>query len=374
MARGEDVRAKAESFYRRIEELTRKPIALMEVCGTHTMAISRFGIRARVPSKLRLLSGPGCPVCVTPAVQIDHLLAMAREPGVAIATFGDMIRVPGSHTTLEEERGRGRDVRVVYSPFDALELARANPNLMVVFMGVGFETTSPTVAATLLRAAEDRVPNFCVYPAFKLVPPAMDALVASGDARIDGYICPGHVSTIIGSRAYEKLARERKVPCVVTGFEALDVLEGVTMLLEQLASGRAEVELQYHRAVCRDGNPTALGMIERVFRPCDASWRGIGVIPGTGLEPNDEFSYYDARRRISVPEPQGVEDLPRGCGCGEVMRGLKQPAECPMFGKACTPARPVGPCMVSTEGACAAWYRYGDARVVDPGRMGAFDG
>lgn len=357
-----DVRAKAEELYARIDGLVHGPVSLMEVCGTHTMAISRFGIRARVPANLRLLSGPGCPVCVTPASQIDHLIAMGREPDVVITTFGDMLRVPGSRSTLQRERARGRDVRVVYSPFDALDFARKEPDKLVVFMGVGFETTSPTIAATIVRAREDGVGNFCVYPAFKVVPPAMDALVASEEARIDGFICPGHVTTIIGSRAYDRLARDRHVPCVVTGFEALDVLEGIAMLLEQLASGRAEVEIQYRRATCREGNPIAQEMLERVFRRCDAWWRGIGLIPGTGLEPSDEFSMFDARERIDVEEPDRAQDLPIGCGCGEVMKGVKLPPDCPVFGKGCTPSRPLGPCMVSTEGACAAWYLYGGGR------------
>jgi hydrogenase expression/formation protein HypD len=359
---GSDLRARAEGCYERIEQLVSKPVSLMEVCGTHTMAISRFGIRARVPAQLKLLSGPGCPVCVTPASQIDHMLAMAREPGVVLATFGDMMRVPGSSSSLQQERSAGRDIRVVYSPFDAMELARAEPSRVVVFAGVGFETTSPTIAATMVRALESGVRNFCVYPAFKVVPPAMEALVASGEARIDGYICPGHVSTILGSAAYEPIAARCKVPCVVTGFEALDVLQGVILLLEQLAAGRAEVQVQYARAVSREGNVTALALLRRVFRSCDAAWRGIGVIPGTGLEPADEFESMDARRRLAVPPPTGSIDLPDGCGCGEVMRGLKVPTDCAMFGAACTPSRPIGPCMVSTEGACAAWYRYATVR------------
>ncbi|MBI5532724.1 MAG: hydrogenase formation protein HypD [Deltaproteobacteria bacterium] len=354
-----DLRERAERCYDKIAALVSGPVSLMEVCGTHTMAISRFGIRARVPETLRLLSGPGCPVCVTPASQIDHLMAMAREPGVIVTTFGDMLRVPGSKSSLEQERTRGSDIRVVYSPHDAMEIARAAPDRIVVFMGVGFETTSPTIAATMIKALAAGIGNFCVYPAFKVVPPAMDALVASGETRIDGFICPGHVSTIIGSAAYEPIARDRKVPCVVTGFEALDVLEGVILLLEQRAAGKAEVQVQYRRAVSPEGNRTALDILSRTFTPCDAAWRGIGVIPGTGLEPREEFLSMDARRRVQVEMPKDAVDLPAGCGCGEVMRGLKVPTECAMFGTACTPSRPIGPCMVSTEGACAAWYRYG---------------
>jgi len=348
----------AEQRYGRIAELVTRPLALMEVCGTHTMAISKAGLRSRVPRPLRLLSGPGCPVCVTPREQIDQAIAMAREPGVVVASFGDMLRVPGATSSLERERAAGARVQIVYSPVDALALAQDIPDQLVVFIGVGFETTSPTVAATLVRAAEAAVDNFYVLPAFKLVPPAMAALLAGGGARIDGFICPGHVTAIIGSAAYRPLCDQHHIPCVVTGFEVLDILDGVTMLLEQIATGRAAVEVQYRRAVTDAGNTTARALLERVFRVCDSSWRGIGTIPGSGLELAPEFERFDARRRIPV-EVAPAPGFDRGCACGEVMRGLLLPPDCPLFGQACVPAHPVGPCMVSSEGACAAYHRYG---------------
>ncbi len=347
-----------ERYYDRINSLVQRPTALMEVCGTHTMSISRHGLRARMPELLRLISGPGCPVCVTSCDQIDRTIAMAAEPGVAIATFGDMMRVPGSVSSLDRERARGRDVHVIYSPVDALQHAIKNPKRIVVLVGIGFETTSPTVAATLVRALELGVQNFFVLPAFKRVVPAMAALVADKQTRVDGFICPGHVSAIIGSRPYETVADTYHVPCVVTGFEAVDILEGVTSLLEQINDGRSDVEVAYRRAVPPEGNPAALDLMARVFRRCDTGWRGIGVIPDSGLELSDEFSAFDARDRVPVDVPP-APDLPKGCSCGEVMKGLKTPTECSLFGTVCSPARPVGPCMVSSEGACAAFMRYG---------------
>jgi hydrogenase expression/formation protein HypD len=348
----------AEHYYDEIKALVQHPISLMEVCGTHTMAISRFGLRARLPESLRLISGPGCPVCVTSCEQIDQAIGMAREPGVTIMSFGDVMRVPGSESSLERERACGRSVRVIYSPFDALQYAMRNPDQTVVLVGIGFETTSPTVAATLVRATEMRVGNFLVLPAFKLVVPAMAALVAERGSRIDGFLCPGHVSAIIGSAPYEPLARKHRVPCVVTGFEAVDILEGIAMLLRQIATGRSEVEVQYRRAVPREGNPAALDLLARVFRPCDAQWRGIGVIPASGLDLSRAFQAFDARQAVPVEVPAGL-DLPEGCSCGEVMKGLLSPSECALFGTACTPTQPVGPCMISSEGACAAYMRYG---------------
>ena len=350
--------AEAEQYYDKIKALVRRPTSLMEVCGTHTMAISRFGLRARMPEDLRLISGPGCPVCVTSCEQIDQVIAMGREPGVTVMTFGDMMRVPGSESSLDRERARGRNVRVIYSPFDALRYATDHPKQIVVLVGIGFETTSPTVAATLVRAAELCVQNFFVLPAFKTVVPAMAALVAENRSRVDGFLCPGHVSAIIGSLPYQTLADTYHVPCVVTGFEAIDILEGVTMLLEQINDGRSEVEVEYRRAVPREGNTTALDLMERVFRRCETRWRGIGVIPGSGLELSDEFAAFDARSRVPV-EVLPVPDLPEGCSCGEVMQGLLIPTDCSLFGTGCTPAHPVGPCMISSEGACAAYMRYG---------------
>jgi hydrogenase expression/formation protein HypD len=351
-------RVKAETLYSKIEQLAHRHASLMEVCGTHTMAIGRFGIRSRLPENLRLISGPGCPVCVTPCAIIDYAVAMSREPGVSIMTFGDMMRVPGTDSTLDRERAEGRDIHIVYSPMDALHYAEKHPTRVVVFIGIGFETTSPTVAATLVRAMEQRITNFHVLPAFKCIPPAMALLAGDGHANIDGFICPGHVSAVIGSEAYRPIAHDMGVPCVVTGFEALDILEGVDMLLTQINEGRSDVEIQYRRAVPANGNPAALALLHRVFRTTDCEWRGIGSIANSGLELSEEFHVFDACVRVPVAVST-KQDLPDGCSCGDVMKGLKIPTSCPLFGNACVPNHPVGPCMVSSEGACAAYHCYG---------------
>jgi len=358
----------ARALVGRINTLTERaggthetPIALMEVCGTHTVAISRFGLRAMLPPGLRLLSGPGCPVCVTPLIEIDRSIAAARIPDVIIATFGDMMRVPGSSGSLEGARANGADVRIVYSPMDALEFARKNPEKLVVFLGVGFETTSPIIAATVVAAAREGLSNFTVLPFFKTVPAALDMLAAVPGRPLDGFICPGHVSVIIGSDAYLPVAHDRNIPCVVTGFEPLDILAGVVMLLEQIVSiregtGIAAVAVQYSRAVTPEGNPTARRLLDNVFTVYDAEWRGIGIVPGTGQTLSAKYEAYNATKRlaIDVPEPAGE----RGCICGEIMLGRHLPPDCPHFGTTCTPRSPVGPCMVSTEGSCAAFYKY----------------
>lgn len=334
-----------------------RPLKLMEVCGTHTVAIFRHGIRSLLPEQITLLSGPGCPVCVTSIKDVDTAVALAQTPGVALVTFGDMMRVPGGRTSLYGARAEGADVRVVYSPLDALEMARKDSDRKVAFFATGFETTSPLVAATVKTARREGLENFFVYPAHKLVPPALRALLDAPEVRVDGFILPGHVSTIIGLRAYGFLADEYRVPSAVTGFSARDILEGILMLLEQIDAGRPEVQNQYEGVVREEGNPTAVAAIEEVFEPCDAYWRGIGPIPGSGLALRAELSGLDIRKVITLDVPEHPE--PRACSCGEVLRGLKLPTDCPLFGKACTPDRPVGACMVSTEGSCAAYYRYG---------------
>jgi len=352
-------RERADALVDGIRAMVETPVSLMEVCGTHTMSISRSGLRTRLPESLRLLSGPGCPVCVTPCAQIDEIIAMSREPGVTVATFGDMMRVRGSRSSLEAERARGRDVRVVHAATEALRIARSEPRRTVVLLGIGFETTSPTVASTLVQATRQGIDNLRVLPAFKLVPPAMHALVETGEARIDGFICPGHVSAIIGSAPYEHLAYCHGIPCVITGFEPIDILEGIAMLLQQRREDRSEVEIQYAHAVPRQGNPTAIALMKRVLEPSDATWRGIGTIPASGMVLSAEFSRLDARRNVPVEVPDGP-DLPDGCGCGEVMRGVLEPGGCRLFGRACTPANPIGPCMVSREGSCAIHFRFGE--------------
>ena len=341
---------------RELSDRIGRPVRLMEVCGTHTMSAFRTGLRSLLPPEVSLLSGPGCPVCVTSNAFLDRAIAIARRPGTIVTTFGDMIRVPGTETSLERARAEGAQVRVVYSALDALKLARANPRVDVVFLGVGFETTVPGTALAL-RDAIDRVSNFRVLCAHKTMPHAMAALLRGGELRIDGFICPGHVSVIIGSQAYEFICREFKTPCVVTGFEGRDMLAGITMLLRQLAESRAEVEIQYTRAVRREGNARARTVVEEVFEESDETWRGLGIIPRSGLAIRPRFRAHDAffcYEEIKVPESKD----PRGCACGDVLRGAKSPRECLLFRKKCTPDHPVGACMVSSEGTCAAYYRY----------------
>ena len=343
-----------------VDELcqTRKTINLMEVCGTHTMAISGFGIRRAVDPRLRLLSGPGCPVCVTTQEEIDGAISIAGKPDVTVVTFGDMMRVPGSRTSLEQEKAEGADVRVVYSALDALRLAEPEPDREFVFLGVGFETTAPTVAATVLAARESRVLNFSVLPMFKTIPLALDAIAASDRVNVDGFILPGHVSTVIGTRPYEFLRDKHRLPSCVVGFEALDVLQGIMMLLKQMQTG-PKVEIQYKRSVRPEGNEKAQQVMNTVFEPGDAAWRGLGQIAGSGLAFRKEFAEFDARKRFRIATRHSpLADRQSRCRCGDVMLGVIIPPECRLFARACTPESPVGPCMVSTEGACAAYYKY----------------
>lgn len=329
---------------------------IMEVCGTHTHVIARAGLKRLVQDEIELVSGPGCPVCVTSQRDIERMLALARLPEVTIATFGDMVRVPGATSSLERERAGGADVRVVYSPHGALDLAQDEPSREVLFLAVGFETTAPGVASIIREAAASEMRNFSIFACHKLIVPAMTALLG-GTAALNGFLTPGHVSVIIGSDAYVPLVRAFNVPCVVTGFEPLDVLEGLAMVLEQIAEGRGESAIQYTRAVTPTGNRRAYEQMMWVFEPTDAEWRGLGAVPASGLRLRDEFRTFDAESRHPLPEfsPPDIE----GCRCGQVLRGLVQPSECPLFGTVCTPRAPVGPCMVSSEGSCAAAYRYG---------------
>ena len=334
----------------------------MEVCGTHTMAVSRFGLRDLLPAGMRLVSGPGCPVCVTAVGDLDVVVALSRLPGVTIATFGDLVRVPSSRSSLAAERAAGADVRVVYSPADAVELAAAEPERQFVLVGIGFETTAPTVAGALLLARERALPNFSVLSLHKTMPGALRALLDSGESRIDGFILPGHVSVVTGSDCYRFLAAEYGIGGVVAGFGAHDVLEALLMLARQR---RPAIEIGYRRAVTAAGNRVAQEVIGRVFEPCDAVWRGLGDIPGSGLRLSAEFRAYAAEERFAV-DP-GEPEEPAGCRCGEVLRGLIEPSECRLFGRRCTPETPVGACMVSSEGSCAAHFRYRaiDTRAVD---------
>jgi len=345
-----------EHLVAQIRKTSRKPIKLMEVCGTHTVTIYRNGIKDLLPDHITLVSGPGCPVCVTSIEGIDRAIALAQEKEIAIGTFGDLLRVPGSETSLLQQRAEGADIRVVYSAYDALHLAQQNENRQVVFLGVGFEATAPTIAAVIQRAKEARIDNFTVLSMHKVLPPALKALVQSPELEIDGFICPGHVSTIIGTEPYVPLAHDFGVPCVIAGFEPLDVLQAIAMLVRQIENGEAKVETQYRRAVSPQGNPKARAVLEEVFEPCDSVWRGLGSLPGSGLNVVPPYSDFDAERRFDISPVNGRE--PPGCLCGDILRGLKQPPDCSLFRTACTPESPVGACMVSSEGTCAAYYKY----------------
>jgi hydrogenase expression/formation protein HypD len=335
-----------------------RPLKLMEVCGTHTVEIFRHGIRDVIPKSITLLSGPGCPVCVTSVRDVDAAIAIAKMPNIIMTTFGDMMRVPGGKESLLDARSEGADVRVLYSPLDALKLAQQTPQREVVFFGTGFETTSPLIAASILQAEQAGIRNISVYPAFKLVPPALRALLDSPDVHVDGFILPGHVSTIIGQKPYEFVASRYKKPSVITGFDAQEIVEGILMIVRQIAEKRAVVEIQYRNVVRPEGNPRAVALLERCFKPADAYWRGIGVIPESGLALKTEYDAFDANRKFNPPISAATE--PELCSCGDILRGVKIPTECPLFGTGCTPENPVGPCMVSTEGSCAAYFKHGN--------------
>ena len=346
----------ARGLIETIHRLAPEHATLMEVCGTHTVAIARNGIRDLMPEGLRLASGPGCPVCVTCNRDIDTVIALARIPNVTITTFGDMTRVPGSTSSLLAEQAAGRSVEIVYSPLDALAFAKAHPEREVVFVGVGFETTTPLVAMAIKRAAAMGLENFSVFAAHKNMPGALETLVKDPDLKLDALILPGHVGTITGTKPFEFLAKEYGIPGVVTGFEPVDVLQGIAMIRRQLHEGRAEIEIAYARGVMPQGNPVALAAIDEVFETCTATWRGLGDIPGSGYRIREEFAQFDALKRFQ-PEIEPTIN-PKGCRCGDVLRARMEPSECPLFRKVCTPENPVGPCMVSSEGSCAAYYRY----------------
>lgn len=346
----------ARGLIETIHRLAPEHATLMEVCGTHTVAIARNGIRDLMPKGLRLASGPGCPVCVTCNRDIDTVIALARIPNVTITTFGDMTRVPGSTSSLLAEQAAGRSVEIVYSPLDALAFAKAHPEREVVFVGVGFETTTPLVAMAIKRAKAMGLSNFTVFAAHKNMPGALELLVGDPTLELDALILPGHVSTIIGAEPYRFLAEKYGIPGVITGFEPVDVLQGIAMLVRQLHEGRAEIEIAYARGVMPEGNPVALAAIDEVFETCTATWRGLGDIPGSGYRIRDEFANFDAVRRFE-PDVEPTRD-PKGCRCGDVLRARIAPNECPLFRTVCTPENPVGPCMVSSEGSCAAYYRY----------------
>jgi hydrogenase expression/formation protein HypD len=351
--------AAARSLFAHIGELAGdRSFKFMEVCGGHTHAIYRHGIEHLLPETVELVHGPGCPVCVIPMGRIDDAIAVAEAPGVLFTTFGDMMRVPGGKGSLLEAKARGADVRVVYSPLDALRIATENPDRDVVFFAVGFETTAPSTAVTLLRARQLRVTNFRVFCNHVTIVPPIRAILESPDLRLDGFIGPGHVSTVIGSRPYRFVAERFGKPFVIAGFEPLDILQAIAMLLSQISDGRCEVENQYSRVVRDEGNTRALAFLAEVFelRP-HFEWRGLGFISQSALTLRDEFAAFDAELHYALPNVRIAD--PKACQCGEVLKGVIKPWECKVFGTACTPETPIGTCMVSSEGACAAYYTFG---------------
>lgn len=336
---------------------TTRPWTLMEVCGGQTHSIVRYGIDRMLPDRVELLHGPGCPVCVTPLEMIDRAHAIAARPGVIFCSFGDMLRVPGSAGDLLSLKAKGADVRVVYSPLDAVRLASATPDRQVVFFAIGFETTAPANAMAALLARRQGLRNFSLLVSQVLVPPILGSMLASPDRRVQAFLGPGHVCTVMGTREYEPIARDFRVPVVVSGFEPVDLLRGVLQAVRQLEAGRAEVENAYARVVSPDGNPAARGLMTEVFEVCDRAWRGIGVVPASGLRLRAAFREHDAEARFDVGSLSAPESPL--CISGSILKGLKKPGDCPAFGKACTPDTPLGATMVSSEGACAAYFAYG---------------
>lgn len=331
-------------------------VSFMEVCGTHTMSAFRCGLHSLMPDNVRLLSGPGCPVCVTSQGDIDVMIEAAGLDSVTLCTYGDMLRVPGRLGSLEQARMRGADVRIVYSTLDAVRFAAANPNRQVIFAAVGFETTAPATVAALLEAESRRLPNFTTLTSHKRLIPAMHALMESGSVKVAGFLCPGHVSVIIGEDAYKPFIERYQVPCVIGGFEPAQMAAGLACLVEQSLGGVARLDNLYPQAVTADGNKHAMSLIDRFMTPTDAHWRGIGVIPQSGYALRPKYQHFDALNRFGLKITNAPE--PRGCRCGDVITARCTPADCRLFGSACNPIHPVGPCMVSSEGTCQAWFKY----------------
>jgi len=348
----------AKGLTAQIKNRSKRNARLMEFCGGHTVAIFRYGIRQFLPDTINMLSGPGCPICVTANADIDKAIALAQIPQIIITTFGDMMRVPGSYSTLQEAKANGSDVRIVYSTMDALKIAEDNPRKHVVFLGIGFETTAPTIAASILQAEENKLKNYHVLSLHKVCPPVIRALLNSGEVNLNGLICPGHVSAITGSHVWEFIARDYGIPCVISGFEPLDILQSIAMLVAQIEKGEAGVEIAYKRGVRSEGNLYALKLMEQVFEPSAAEWRGMGRIAGSGLKIGNNYSQFDAESMFKIKIKPPLE--PKGCLCGDILRGVKTPADCKLFRTVCSPQSPVGPCMVSAEGTCSAYYQYGD--------------
>ncbi|HEY5961890.1 MAG TPA: hydrogenase formation protein HypD [Polyangiaceae bacterium] len=346
-----------------LKRVVTRPWTLMEICGGQTHTIMKYGIDQLLPEGVRLVHGPGCPVCVTPIELIDQAVAIAQRPSVILASFGDMLRVPGSTMDLLTAKSQGADVRMVYSPLDAVKLAQQRPDRQVVFFAVGFETTAPPNAMAVAHAARLGLSNFSILSSHVLVPPAISALMEAKDNVVQGFLAAGHVCTVMGTSEYEPLAERHRIPIVVTGFEPLDLLEGIYLTIQLLERGQNSVEIQYGRSVSRNGNPAARAVMFEVFEICDRPWRGIGIIPQSGLRLSPRYAQYDAAKRMGVEHLTATESA--RCRAGDVLRGVLRPNQCPAFGRDCTPEHPLGAPMVSSEGACAAYFRYGRARTFD---------
>lgn len=345
-----------KEMLKKINDITNKEIVIMEVCGTHTMSIFKSGIRGLLPSNIKLISGPGCPVCVTSQGYIDTAIELSKNKDIIITTFGDMLKVPGNKSSLQKEKALGRDIRMVYSPLDAVRIAKKNPGKEVVFLAVGFETTAPTIALSVEIAKRENIKNFSILQSIKTMPTTMKALVLDEELKIDGFLCPGHVSTVIGAEPYEFLASEFNIPAVVAGFESGDIVLGLYTLIDMIINKEYEVKNVYERIVKYEGNTKALDTVYNVFELCDNVWRGLGKIEGTGLRLKEEYSSFDTEKKLNI---KLMEDKPlKGCLCGEILKGKKNPLDCKLFSKVCNPLNPVGACMVSEEGTCAAYYKY----------------
>jgi hydrogenase expression/formation protein HypD len=349
----------AKGLIRKLLDDIDEPLTFMEVCGTHTHAISKTGIRRALADKVRLLSGPGCPVCVTADAEIDRFIELARMEDVVVTTFGDMLHVPGSETSLAAEKDQGRDIRIVYSPLDVMGMAEAEPAKEFCFLGVGFETTAPAILATVAEAKKRQIKNFSIYAAFKLIPPALRMIAAHPELSIHGFILPGHVSAIIGTEPYRFLVDKFKRPCVVAGFEGIDILQALVMVADQIQRENPRLDIQYKRVVTPEGNKAALKLMDNMCEKVASQWRGLDTIPATGLKLKSEWQDFDAERKINIPPVESKRTAAsKGCRCGEVLLGKIIPPDCSLFARICTPSNPIGPCMVSSEGACSAYYKY----------------
>ncbi|MDD2352336.1 MAG: hydrogenase formation protein HypD [Candidatus Caldatribacteriota bacterium] len=344
-----------QSIIKRITELTKEKVNIMEVCGTHTVSIFRSGLKELLPENINLISGPGCPVCVTPIAAIDHIIALAREKDTIIVTFGDMVNVPGTSSSLKKEKANGADILIIYSPFQVIEIARKYPEKKVILIGIGFETTTPLLASVILEVAERQIDNFYLFSLAKIMPPIMQTLLQKKDAVIDGFLCPGHVSAIIGTKPYEFIPDNYHIPCVIAGFEPGDILIGIYHIIQQNINKKSFVENKYQRVVKKEGNPVALRKMAEVFNEVDSTWRGIGNVKKSGLDLKEKYASMNARNlKVKIEKSREHPD----CRCGEVLRGIITPLQCPLFRKICTPENPIGACMVSSEGSCAAYYKY----------------